>query len=163
MLSNWNVSLNGPFLENGWFNETGWMKMFSIKYGKIINKNCLKESCLAVCTVTEALNGWAFSLKVMWISFASLINFVIDKRVPPPSVWTFLLPVSAGVGALGKLRGSLLAVQIPFHWLCLPWHVCKCTKQGGKNPPILLKAELVCWKNAHLQVRNCLSQLGQGN
>lgn len=53
-------------------------------------------------------------------------------------------------GCAGKAHRIL--VSLP---LAVPFHLCERTK-GKKS--YLLKAELVCWQNAHLQVRNCLSR-----
>lgn len=106
--------------------------------------------------VTEAVNRWSFSLEKDYVDFLYFFSqFCYWPICPTSGVWAHLLLVRAGVGVLGKLTGSFLAALSPIHWLCLFIFV---SVQKEKKNPILLKAELVCWKNAHLQVRNCLSQ-----
>lgn len=88
------------------------MKIISMKCREIVNKNSLKESRLTVQSQRHSTDE-LFSLVVIWILFASPINF---ECVPPP-VCEPICPYWGGcAGGASRIRAgspSSLPLAVP--------------------------------------------------
>lgn len=86
------------------------------------------------------------------------LDFVLEPYCGRPSFLSAWRTMSRShVGALWG-RGALAAAPPSLGCTCPVMSV-----RAQREEPLLLKTELVCWKSARSQVRNCLSQFGQGN